>query len=148
MGARGPKKKLTQEKFREICNMMAEGRTLTAILKSTGIVSRPAFYGWLWSQPQETLNMYERAREALADAWGDSIIEIADDGSNDTYIDDDGDTRTNWDVVNRSKLRVDTRKWLMSKLNRKRYGDQGEADNTTQRKPEQITIVIADKPKD
>jgi hypothetical protein len=57
---------------------------------------------------------------------GAELLSIADDGSNDTYVIDEetGATAVNHDVINRSRLRVDTRKWLMSKLAPKKYGDR------------------------
>jgi hypothetical protein len=67
---------------------------------------------------------YARAREDQAELYLDQIIEISDDGSNDTYTDDDGNKKTDWDVIARSKLRVDARKWAMSKLAPKKYGER------------------------
>lgn len=52
---------------------------------------------------------YTRAREAQMDALAEDILEIADDEEAD---------------VNRARLRVDTRKWLMSKIAPKRFGDR------------------------
>ena len=43
-----------------------------------------------------------------------------------TYIDEDGNVRVNPDVIARSRLRVDTRKWYASKLAPKIYGDKGK----------------------
>ena len=51
--------------------------------------------------------------------------------SNDTYMDADGNVKTDNEVIQRSKLRVDTRKWLASKMAPKKYGDKlglGAAD--------------------
>lgn len=56
----------------------------------------------------------------------EEILEIADNGENDTYIDEHGNKRTDHDVVARSRLRVDARKWLASKMAPKRYGDKVE----------------------
>lgn len=67
---------------------------------------------------------YARAKEAALDAMADDILAIADDGKNDTYTDDDGNERTRSDVIARSKLRVDARKWIMSKLAPKKWGDK------------------------
>jgi hypothetical protein len=51
---------------------------------------------------------FARAREAGDGVLIDQAQDIADDGSNDTYTDDEGKTRTDHDVIARSKLRVDT----------------------------------------
>mgnify|MGYP000420369159 CR=1 FL=1 len=66
------------------------------------------------------------AREAQADHYAEEILQIADDGTGDSWTDDDGNVRTNTDVVARSKLRVDARKWKASKLAPKKYGDRVE----------------------
>jgi hypothetical protein len=57
-----------------------------------------------------------RAREAQVEHWADEILEISDDGRNDSYKDANENERVNNDHISRSRLRVDTRKWLMSKL--------------------------------
>ncbi len=89
-------------------------------------------FNWL-SREKSFLEQYMRAREAQMEVMAQEIIDIADDGRNDTYTDEDGNEHTNQDVINRSRLRVDTRKWLMSKLAPKKYGDkithQGDSEN-------------------
>lgn len=67
---------------------------------------------------------YAQARQDQADYLADEMMDIADDGRNDTYVDDKGRKKVDWDVVHRSKLRVDTRKWIASKLKPKIYGDR------------------------
>lgn len=78
-------------------------------------------YRWL-SADKEFCNRYTRAREDQADTLADQIIEIADDCSRDTISDDDGE-RANTEWINRSRLRVDARKWIAAKLKPKKYGD-------------------------
>lgn len=62
------------------------------------------------------------------DHWADEILRIADDGSGDTWTDGKGRQRTNHDVIRRSELRVDTRKFLMSKLHPEVYGDRSKVE--------------------
>jgi hypothetical protein len=80
-------------------------------------------FRWLASN-QIFREQYAHAREVQAESWADDIIEISDDGVNDTYKDEDGHERTNQDVIARSRLRVDTRKWLMARMAPKKYGDK------------------------
>lgn len=68
-------------------------------------------------------NRYARAKELQMDYLAEEIIDISDDSSNDTLITEKGE-QENKEWTNRSKLRVDTRKWLMSKLAAKKYGDK------------------------
>ncbi len=61
------------------------------------------------------------------DCWADDIVRISDDSTND-YMDRqaaDGSTERVFDPENvqRSRLRIDTRKWIMSKLAGK-YADK------------------------
>lgn len=72
-------------------------------------------------------DLYARAREACADAIAEDIMRIADDGSNDwmeANANDDPGWRANGEHIQRSKLRVDARKWLLSKIAPKQYGDR------------------------
>ena len=78
----------------------------------------------LWMAGDDTLQRaYAHAKKLQAEVMADELLTIADDGSNDTYIDENGFKKTDTDVLGRSRLRVDTRRWLLSKLNPKRYGD-------------------------
>jgi len=71
------------------------------------------------------------------------LLEVADDGRNDTYTDEDGNIRTDHDVIARSRLRVDTRKWLLSKALPKIYGDKIEATHTLSADNALVEIVRA-----
>lgn len=73
---------------------------------------------------EELSKRYAQAKEAGLDTWADEILEIADDGTNDSYVDENGRERTDHDVVHRSKLRIDTRKWLLAKLMPRKYGER------------------------
>jgi len=69
---------------------------------------------------------YAQAREAQADHYFEEIFEISDDGSNDWMERNkfEGDTAVICDHehVNRSRLRVDTRKWALARMSPKKYG--------------------------
>lgn len=68
-----------------------------------------------------------------AELLADELFSIADDGSNDTYEATEGEeksTRTDHDVINRSRLRIDTRKWYLSKVLPKIYGDKVTNEHT------------------
>lgn len=116
----------TQEIADTICGEIAEGKSLRAILRDAeDLPSASTVCRWL-AQNEEFQKQYARAREAQADALFDEILAIADDGRNDSYTDDDGNERTNQDVIARSRLRVDARKWMAGKLRPKVYGDKLE----------------------
>lgn len=85
-------------------------------------------FKWL-SDHQSFSDQYTRARELQAETLVDQIIEIADDGSND-YMEKrtaDGGFdgyRENGEVIARSRLRVDARKWVAAKMAPKKYSDK------------------------
>lgn len=72
--------------------------------------------------------MYARAKQNQVEVLVDEIIKIADDTSRDTIIKKNSDGEDyevcNSEWINRSRLRVDTRKWLAAKLAPRIYGDQ------------------------
>lgn len=121
----------SQEKADLICEALAEGHSLRAICKAEDMPSKANVFRWLAAN-QDFADQYARAREAQADCLFDDILQIADDGLNDTYTDDEGRVRTDHDVIARSRLRVDARKWMAGKLRPKVYGDKiaiGGADD-------------------
>lgn len=61
----------------------------------------------------------------------DELLQIADDGTNDTQIDKEtGVPIVNYDHIQRSKLRIDARKFLMAKMNPRTYGDRLSLDHS------------------
>jgi hypothetical protein len=95
-------------------------------------------------------NQYAYAREAQAEHYLDEIIQIADDSVLDTEINpESGNEVTNHDVIQRAKLRVDTRKWAMSKLAPKKYGDRTALDvsgdlNISNMSDDELNAKLAD----
>ena len=127
----------SDELFALICERIADGESLRKICADEDMPSVASFMRWLGDEKNEALReQYARARERQADFYAEEIIQIADDGSNDTYKDEDGNVRTDQDVIGRSRLRVDARKWYASKLAPKKYGDKIEVDNTIKGKIE------------
>jgi hypothetical protein len=99
----------TPEVAELICQRLLEGESLNMIVKDENMPGNGTVFRWL-AQHEEFREKYARAREAQMDAMAEEILNIADDGEPE---------QANW-----LKLRVDTRKWLMSKLAPKKYGDR------------------------
>lgn len=112
-----------QETRYEICKRISLGESLISICKSDGMPDKSTVLDWLFNEP-EFATQYARAREAQAEHYLDEIIAISDDSMLDTEMGEDGVERTNHEVVARARLRVDTRKWAMSKMAPKKYGDR------------------------
>ena len=75
---------------------------------------------------------YARARDFGYEILADEILEIADDGTNDwmerQQRNGSIETVTNKDHLERSRQRIDARKWLLSKALPKKYGDKQTID--------------------
>src|SRR5215208_4710921 len=69
------------------------------------------------------LDQYARARTAKAEAMFEDMLAIADDGSRDRVM-VDGKLRVDNEVAARSRLRVDSRRWALSKLAPVKYGEK------------------------
>lgn len=129
----------TQEMADTICARLADGQSLRSICGDDDMPDRVTVFRWLAANEAFRIQ-YARAREEQADVLAEEIVQIADDGSNDTYQTDDG-AAVNHDVIARSRLRVDARKWYASKLAPKKYGDKLELDGalTVKKSPAELT---------
>lgn len=127
-----PKTTPTREEiFTQVCELIAEGKSLRTIEAIPGMPTSRTVLRWLADEDADGLRrQYARAREAQADYMAEEILAIADDGRNDTYSDEEGRVVVDHDVIARSRLRVDARKWLASKLAPKKYGDKLLAEHT------------------
>ena len=116
----------------QICEHIAQGKSLRTIAEMEGMPHQATIMAWLDGSHPDFSEQYARAREAQADKLAEETLLIADESSQDTYVDADGNVKTNTEAIQRSKLRVDTRKWLASKMAPKKYGDKvaiGGADD-------------------
>lgn len=127
-GTRQDQKDATHFKAQEIIKSIEEGASLRKSLILKGM-SSSTFYKWL-ERDEKNEKQYARACNMRADILFDEIINIADDNTLDTItiINAQGKEVKVEDKewVNRSKLRVDARKWALSKMNPKKYGDKIE----------------------
>lgn len=108
----------TDEKAAEICDLIASGKALSSICKAEGMPGVTTVFRWLDAHEQFRKD-YARAREAQADFLAEETLEIADDSAKD--FTGEG---FNSEHVQRSRLRVDTRKWWASKVAPKKYGER------------------------
>ncbi len=110
----------TQAIADKICERLALGESLRKICLDADMPGRSTLFRRLRDN-EEFRNQYARAREDQADAIFDECLDIADDGTNDFM--GKGDTY-NGDAIQRSRLQVDTRKWMAGKMRPKKYGDK------------------------
>jgi hypothetical protein len=143
----------TAELAATICSRLAAGETLRAVCRDEDMPPESTVRGWALEDRDGFSAHYAKAREIGYMAMADEALEIADDGKNDTYKTEDGAEATNHDVIARSRLRVDTRKWLLSKALPKVFGDKivqehvGKDGGAIETSITRIERVIVDAPK-
>ena len=87
------------------------------------------FSGWVVDDVDGLAERYMRARRIRAHGWADEIIEIAD-FKGDDFVETDRGVAFNREAVQRSSLKVDTRKWLLSKMLRDEFGEKVQVNGT------------------
>lgn len=107
----------------EICDRIANnGESVRNILKDDHMPNYVTFFRWV-DADEAKRNQYARAMEVRAEKMAEELLNICDATENDIIINDEGFPVTNHNVIQRDRLRLDTRKWLMSKMFPKKYGD-------------------------
>lgn len=125
--------KYSIELITEICRRITNGEFLHRICEDKEMPSDSNVRKWRDSgEHKEFKAMYARAKEIRADKIFEEMFNIADDGTND-YV-----TRTteggyekevcNHEHIQRSKLRIDQRKWALARMLPKKYGDRIQQD--------------------
>lgn len=139
--AEQPRKKMgrpsiySEELAAEICRRLAEGESLRSICRDPEMPSKPTVFDWL-EQRKEFSTQYARARDRQFEHWADELVDIADDGRND-FI--ERQTRTgvktiyNREAIERSRLRADTRKWILARRLPRKYGERLALENADEK---------------
>ena len=144
----GRPRSITDEMIIEVCDRVADGETIRQIARDDYMPVASTIYLEL-SRNETFSDQYVKAKEAQLTRWEDELIEIADDGSND-WVDREVDkgrivTVADTDHMNRSRLRVDTRKWIMSKRAPKKYGDRAVVQGDSDADPVKVAHTMSDE---
>jgi len=116
----------TKELASKICDRISRGESLRKICREEGMPERRTIHLWLLDEEKkEFFHQYEKACNIRAEDLFDEIEEIAD----------------NKGEVQRDRLRVDTRKWYLSKVLPKKFGDK--IDITSGNKPIPILNALS-----
>jgi hypothetical protein len=108
----GGKSTYSLDEATKICAWIAAGKSLVSYCKLPGAPGLATVYEWRAAHP-ELAEMYARAREDQADALADELLDIADNSKLDH---------------NDRRIKIDTRKWIASKLKPKTYGDKVQTE--------------------
>ena len=90
----------------KICEHVANGKSLRTVCAMDDMPAMTTIFRWLDEKPSFR-EQYARAKESMADALTEDMLVIPDEEED----------------VARARLKVDTRKWIASKLKAKKYGD-------------------------
>jgi hypothetical protein len=119
-----------------ICERLMRAESLRRICKSPDMPSIATVCSWLANRDHPFLEQYARARRIQAELLADEIIDIADNSTND-FMERERENGTklrafDHENVQRSKLRLEARKWVAAKLLPKKYGDRNSIELTGQ----------------
>lgn len=120
---------ITDEVMDTLCAHMAAGYTLKQCCRLDGMPTHAAIIQAARRDPDGIGKKYREAREHLMAYWAEELIDIADDASND-WMERENGPAVNAEAINRSRLRIDARKWLLSKLRPGEYGDKTTVEHT------------------
>lgn len=122
------------DKAKVLLQHLANGLSLSESCRLPGTPSRETVYRWLWygdahTESEQALfgRMYARAREAGADLEAEKTFALVDDGQNDYMATNDPENpgyRANGEVVARSRLRFDQRRWALGRMAPRKYGER------------------------
>lgn len=122
----GRPSKFTKKLADRICERLIGGESLRAICKDPAMPSVVTVFSWIHKN-EDFLKQYARAREVQADIIAEDTFDMVDDGSNDFM---EKETKSGSIIVlreehvSRSRLRFDQRRWWLSKVAPKKYGDK------------------------
>ena len=128
----GRPSKYTPEIADRILSELRLGASLKRICEAEDMPSEVSVRTWAVEDREGFSARYAQARQDGYQWLADEILAISDDSSNDEIVGRDGEIKCNAEFVARSRLRVDTRKWILAKMLPKVFGEKtvvaGDAD--------------------
>ena len=124
---------LTRDVFLTVCDRLIQGEPLVMICADHTMPSTNQIMRYLFDD-EVAREMYYAAREMQCETLAEEAMMVANDDSDDHSIDDRGRRISHNEVVQRARVKIDTIRFMMSKMSPKRYGDknvteiQGSAD--------------------
>lgn len=121
----------TADLANDVLDRLADGQSLLSIAKRTDMPSRKTVVSWVTNDVEGFSTRYARARDLGLDHLAEEVLQIADTPKGGVIVKTDADGKketTRRDMVERSRLQVDSRKWYLAKLAPKRYGEKTSLD--------------------
>jgi hypothetical protein len=135
------------EVWAELLLQLMNGLTLREACKIEGMPTEAMVRKRAVEDPSGFGAHYTRSREIGYLGMADEILEIADNGSNDWMKRNDPENEGyayNGEHVMRSRVRIDTRKWLLAKALPKIFGDKVDHQHSVER-VERIEMTFVEK---
>lgn len=123
----------TDEMGKEICHRIAGGETAINIAKDADMPDRQTIYRWARTPDHPFCPIYAEARQQQIETWVDETVEIAHDSDEDPQ---------------RSRLKIDTRKWIASKIASRVYGDKTKHEHEVTAGGELLNLLSEIRTKD
>lgn len=114
-----------QEAMDAFCGHIAGGMSVTAACGMDGAPSRSTVFRWLAdSRNGRFRNAYLLAQDCRVQLVADEILAIADapEYGTITKTSKRGTETTTMDSVQRRKLKIETRQWMLARMAAKKYG--------------------------
>ena len=111
-----------------VCAQIAQGKSLRSILDADDkLPTVRSFIDWMGADGELAIQ-YAHARQTQYELLADEIVSIADE----KYTTDEHGVRERLssEAIQRNRLRVDTRKWMLAKMLPKVYGDKLQTEHT------------------
>ena len=111
-----------------VCAQIAQGKSLRSILDADDkLPTVRSFLDWMGADGELAIQ-YAHARQTQYELLADEIVAISDEN----YTTDEHGVkeRLSSEAIQRNRLRVDTRKWMLSKMLPKVYGDKLQTEHT------------------
>ena len=122
-----PANEYTQEIADKICLRLSQGESLRSICRDSEFPAQSTVFKWLTEQKAFS-ERYAQAQERKMEAWQESLDEIADEALAEVKKCDDPKIASA--LVQAYRAKIDTRKWSMSKLAPKKYGEKIQQEHS------------------
>lgn len=126
---RGRPTEYTEDIIKEFCRRISMGRSVHSVCRDEDMPSRETFYKNIRDNTYLS-DHYRAALKEREDYHFDEMLEIAD------LVEDDGVK------IQKAKLMIDTRKWVLSRMNPKKYGDKIDDVEANEEEPTPVTVKI------
>jgi len=127
----------TKELADKICAELASGKSLRTICYAEGMPNAETVHRWVLEDREGFSKQYARAREIQAEVMFDEILEISDESDR---VVDEGNEKKSSAYAQNQRLKVDSRKWYLSKVLPKKFGEK--TDITSDGKAIEANTII------